>query len=286
MQDSLTIAISPGMQDISLSKGDSYEGEFFVLNPSSSQKTIKYHIAVSPMSFENDSYELYFDYPMDYNQIVDWITIEEQDGTLEQSEKRAIKYRIDVPENAPDGSQYAAFLVRIVTDSEEKPVGVSVVNNSQIAMLLYTTIEGETKKDGVVLENNISPIYLNVPVKTSSVLENIGNVHIPATFRIKVSSLLTDEELYSNEESPETVLIIPGTSHYSERVWGETPKLGLYKVVQEIDFGGRTDTEEKITFVCPTWFLILFVVFVLSCAIFLIESHRRRKIYKNPLKKY
>ena len=279
-----TIAISPGMQDVSLSKGQSYEGEFSVINPPENKGEINVTIAVSPMSFENDTYDLYFDYPMDYNQIVNWIEIEESELKIALGEKRPIKYKINVPEDAPDGSQYAAFLVKLKANSEEKPMGVSVINDSQIAMLLYSTVEGETREEGKIIENGISLIYLNSPIKTTSFLENLGNIHSPATFTLSVYTPFSDEPVYTNEETPETSIIIPGTTHYAEHTWSETPKLGIYKIVQEIDFADQTAYKTRYALVCPTWFLVLVALFIASCVVFLLESRRRRKIYKNVLK--
>ena len=68
MTQNLSLAISPGIQDIELKKGETYEGSFFVLT-TDTENGIDYEISVAPLSFENDTYEIYFDYPLDYNQI-------------------------------------------------------------------------------------------------------------------------------------------------------------------------------------------------------------------------
>ncbi len=277
MNNSSSIAVSTGFQEVNLSPGQTYEGEFFVLNPSSEQSLLNYTIAIAPLSFENDSYEVYFDYPMDYNQITDWIQIENPSGSVERGGRNLIKYTIEVPENAPAGGQYAAFLVRLESEDSEQALGYSVKNNSQVAVMLYASIDGETRKTGIVEKNSISPIYLDSPIKTETILNNTGNVHMKASVVLKVFPLFSDEEVYSNEEKPDEKIIIPGTSQYSERKWEGTPRLGLYKITQEVEFAGNKEIKEQIALVCPIWFLVLSIAFVLACIFYLIDRGRKRK---------
>lgn len=284
MSSGLTIAVSPGLQEIRLNPGEVYKGSFNVLNPTSNQESVNYSISVVPLSFENETYELYFDYPLDYNQIKDWISIEETNGVLAGGEERRVDYEIAVPEDAPAGGQYAAFIVRINTQENEEKIGVSVVNNSQVAMLLYATVNGQTKEEGKILENRIKSFFLGQPIRTTVFLENTGNVHSKASFQLEIYPLFSDIEVYSNEDIPETSVIIPGTTHYSEHVWEETPKLGVYKVIQSVEFGGTTDTVQRTVLVCPIWFLFLSLAFITSCFLYLIEKISKRKQQKTAEK--
>lgn len=281
----MSVAVSPGILDAYLSPGEIFEGEFKVLNPSLSGETISYAIKPAPMTVEDELYSLDFEDITDYSQVLDWIEIEEPTGVLAPHEEKTIKFRISVPEDAPAGGQYAAFLVSANTpDGEEKNAnGVAIKSKSQIAVLFYSTVAGETRIEGKVIENNIYGFYLNQPIKVSSLISNTGNVHIPATYTLRIFPLFSDEEIYTNEEFPETNTVIPGTRLYTEKTWEDTPRLGIYQVEQEIDFGDIITVEKKLTVVCPTWFLILVVAFLASVIFAGIErTMKRRKDKNNP----
>ena len=281
MSKNLAIAVSTGGKEVNLSPGEVYEGEFFVIDPKNDEEPVSYTVSVAPLSFENETYDVYFDYPMDYNQIVDWIELEEKEGELENGGKKSIKYRITVPEDAPAGGQYAAFLVRPTIQESDSRVGVSVSNKSQVAVLLYSTISGETKKSGSVIENKIGHFFLSSPIKSNVVLTNTGNVHTGASFKMSIESAITGEELYSNEEEEKSVIVIPGTTHYSEYVWDQTPELGIFKVRQEVEYLEDVNISDSFVVVCPVWLLILCFAFLFSCILYLFEKRSRKRLKKS-----
>ena len=261
---SLSLALSPGAEEIFLTPGETFEGEFTVLNPFAENEPAEVRVSVAPLSFENDTYEVYFDYPMSYNQITKWLEVEDAAFILSPREEHQVHYKITVPEDAPAGGQYAAFLVRALPEKGEDSSSVAISNTSQIAMLLYSTVAGETCQEGQVLENNVPSFFFSSPIKVSYLLENTGNVHLPATATFRVFSLMRNDEVYSNEDSPTVNQIIPGTTLYSERTWDETPQLGIFRVEQEIDFAGVLNREESLVVVAPLWFVILFAAFVVA----------------------
>ena len=278
----LSLAISPGMQEISLVPGETYEGSFLVSNPFLGASELNYFVRLAPLNFEDLTYDISFEEEKNYNQILNWTEIETPTGTLAPKESAEVVYRITVPENAPAGGQYLAFLVGAQTpDSAEMTGQVSVSSSSQIAMLLYSTVSGEDNPSGEVVENTIPLILLDQPLKTSSTIKNTGNVHLDASYVLKVFPLFSNEELYSTEESPAHNTVIPGTSLYSEKTWDDTPLLGIYRVVQEITLLGDTSTQESYTLVCPTWFFFLALFFVAALFYSLIDRSRNRKLKKS-----
>ncbi|MBR2695663.1 hypothetical protein IKE86_02015 [Candidatus Saccharibacteria bacterium] len=272
------LAVSPGIIEISLTPGQVYEGTFSVLNPASEDALSHYVISAAPLSFYDDSYSPTFDDPSDYNQIVDWAEIEEPKGELAPQEKRTIKYKITVPEDAPAGGQYMSFLV--ATDDQtagDQKDSVAVSAKSQIAILLYSTVEGATRIEGTVIENNVGAFYFNQPIKTSSLIINSGNVHTKAKYTLRVYPLFSNEEIYSNEDNPVVNTVIPDTTLYNEKVWEDTPLLGLFRVQQEIDFGDKYNVKESLALVAPSWFIILVLVFLTTIIYWLIDHAKKRR---------
>ena len=282
---SYPLAVSPGLVSLdALNPGETYSGEFYVLNPSSESATVDYKITVAPLTYETWNYEPSFSDPDDFNQIVDWISLETASGSLAPQEKTLIKFNIAVPNDAPAGGQYAAFLVSLENPLEEGTASVSVSNKTQVAVLLYTSVAGETREEGYVLENNVPGFYFNQPIKTTSLVENSGNVHLLATYTLRVLPLFGSDELYTNEETPGRSTILPDTVFYSERTWKDTPLLGVFRVQQDIDFGDRIDRSESLVLVAPTWFVVLALAFLASLVLAAIERiHKlRKKTKENP----
>ena len=277
-EPSYPLAVSPGLITFDdLKPGETYSGEFKVLNPSVDSSVVNYKISVAPLTYETWHYEPSFSDPDDYNQIVDWVTLGSTEGSLDPQVKDVVKFTIEVPEDAPAGGQYCAFLVALDNTPGEGDSGVSVSNKAQIAILLYAKVAGETREEGYVLENNVPAISLNQPIKTSSLVENTGNVHIPATYTLRVFPLFSNEEIYSNEEAPVVSTIFPDTVKYSEKTWDETPLLGLFRIEQDIDFGDRINRKESFCLVAPTWLVILALVFFASIIFALVERILRRR---------
>ena len=274
---SLSIGVSKGIEKIELSPGETFSGEFTIINLSSTD-SVPFLIKIAPYSVNDKTYDANFADYDDYNQIMDWITLEFSSGELEPGEKRVVPYEISVPENAPAGGQYLSFLVEIVeTDAEAKSLTLST--KSQVASLLYASISGETIKTAEVRENKINFLYLDKPISTSSLIENLGNVHVDAEYVLKIYPLFSNEEIYSTEESPVRNTLLPETLLSSEKSWEETPRLGFFRVVQEIEIpeANESSLAEKIVFVSPTWFLVLVSLFIFSMIFWIFFRVRERK---------
>ena len=204
------IGISPGYQKLQLTPGETYEGTISVLNPSTDPDSlVGYFVSVTPFSVSGEKYQTDFISFSDANQIVNWITIDEPSGSVQPGELVEVKYRITVPDNALGGGQYCALVARI-SDSDFESSGYSISSRSQVASLLYATVSGELNYDGTVLENNVPAFVLSSPISTTSRLRNTGNSYADATYVLRISNPLTEEELYSTAASPKVNTIIPG----------------------------------------------------------------------------
>ncbi len=280
-----SLGISPSVQEIAVEPGQSYSAEFKVVNPTKSLSNLSYEIEITPYSVTNEQYDADFDTEQDFNQIVKWVTILKTSGMLEPGESENIPYRIDVPSNAPAGGQYAAFMVKIINPEQNAASKtVAIAASSRVASLLFASVAGETHTDGLVLQNHIANFIFDSPILVSSVVKNIGNVHISATYVIQVYPLFSDEEVYTNEEKPKVDRVIPNTQLYSELKWEESPALGIYKVRQTVSIGEEVSVNEKFVFVCPTWFFLALIAFFSFCILCIIyRIYIRRKLAKRAM---
>ena len=273
------LQISPVMVDLELEAGMEKTFIFEVQNPGA--KAYSFELGVTPYSVSGDDYQPDYTTTTSYNSIAEWITFSQSEGSVEPGERVEITATIDVPEDTPSGGQYAMVYAQMVnggTEAEagddENSVGVSI--NQRVGLVVYSEVEGDTREEGQVLETKIPSIRFNPPITATSLVENTGNVHATATYTLQVFPLFGDEEVYTNEENPATLTILPETQRFNSISWDGAPQLGIFRVRETVSILDDTQTIEKIVFLCPIWFLFL-VLLIIFFAIFWLVSRVRSR---------
>lgn len=254
-------SVSPMNQKIILNPGETYEGSFKVTNPNDSEMDFHYVTSVEPF-YVDDNYEAVFQNNGDYNRMVDWVTVENPEGTVVPNSTVTIRFTVDVPEDAAAGGQYAT--IKVTSADEEATGGTLFIQNKlSIAHLIYAEVAGTTKRGGEMIDASVPGFLFSGKISGSSSIRNTGNVHGTATYILQVFPLFSDEEVYTNEEEPEEKTILPDRTLTNVSYWNETPTIGIYKVVYTADFEGVESKTEKMVIVCPMWVLLIVVAMVL-----------------------
>lgn len=267
------LSVSPISQKIVLLPGDNYEGVITVFNPSTAGESITYQ-AHTDSFFVDDDYAISLGMANDYSKMKDWITLSNESGTVAAGESAEIDYVITVPETAPAGGQYAAIVVATVPSRGGE--GTTIREVWQIASPIYASISGQSTLSGTISENNIPSFLLNPPLEGSFVVENTGNVHTDVTYYMQVYPLFSNEEVYTNEENPETAIVMPGTKRAIMTSWDETPSVGVFRVVQTVKAFGGESVVEKMVIVCPVWLLFLIFFVIVALVLWIIMRVRAR----------
>ena len=266
--------VSPSFAEIEeMQPGKSYDGVFKVQNTGG--KDLDYAINVTPYSVKDDIFALDSDTETAYTQMKDWITLSRDSGKLSPNDAEEIKYTIRVPQDAPAGGQYALINIRLVQENDSNS-GATITANKQIGFRLLGEIEGNTRRTGKVTEQNIPSILFNPPISATSVVENTGNTHITASYVLRVFPLFSNEEVYTNEDSPYEVTVLPETSRYNSISWDDAPHLGIFRVEQTVTIADDTQTIKKTVFLCPIW-LIFIILLIIFCVIFWIFSRIKNR---------
>lgn len=276
----VSISMSPLTQKLVLQPGESYEGSFKVIDQASNDEELSFVMSVEPFSADDD-YNLIFENNGDYNQMVDWITLDKYDGTISPNDSMAIHFTINVPENAPAGGQYAAIKATTVNkDGTEMTTtdetGASVKVEYGVAYTIYAEIAGETVRSGEIIDVNVPSFLLSGNITGSASVKNTGNVHADATYKLQIFPLFSDEEIYTNEENPETHTVLPDKTRYEEIAWEQTPDIGIFNVKYTVEFEGQTAEVAKMVIKCPVWLLFIIFFVIAAVIIWIIVRSRQR----------
>lgn len=268
------LQISPAKIDIGdLKPGEKYSDVVKVQN--TGKNAFDFKMSVVPYSVKDENYTQAYESREHYNDIVEWVKFHTSTGHLEPNTQEEVAYTINVPADVPAGGQYAILMAEIANqDDDQSTSGVTTIR--RVGALLYSNIEGNTRKTGNIVENKIPSILFNPPVSATSIVENTGNTHTTATYVLQVLPLFGGEEVYTNEEDPATLTILPETRRFNTITWPGAPALGIFRVKQTVTLWDQTSTTEKIVFLCPIWFIFI-VLLIIFCAIFWIFSRVRSR---------
>lgn len=267
-------SMSPMDQQIVLMPGDSYESSLKVTNPGTHTTDLDYEVSVEPF-YRNDNADAIFENVGGRGEMANWITItSHQTGHLAPNETDEVTFRIDVPEDAPAGGQYASVLVSSSSSADNDAM---IKETRRIGHLIYAEISGATVRDGEIMNINVPAFLLSGDITGSVAVKNTGNTHDTATYKLQVFPLFSDEEVYTNEEDPEKHLILPDQTYYAETAWEKTPEMGIFNVVYTVEFAGKTMQASKMVIKCPIWLLFIILFIVAGIAIWLAARAWGRK---------
>lgn len=277
------MTISPPDQRIVLIPGEIFEGTIKVSNPAEAKQDLEYSVLVGSFNLgRNENGEIdYNDTDTDtitgYNQMMEWIVLGKESGTVAPNMTDTVPFKIVVPADAPAGGQYATIIIQ--DDTKDKSGGngnVSIQNVIRFASKIFAEVTGETREVGAIIENNIPAFSFNNVLSTTATVKNEGNVHTYAKFVLQVWPLFSDEEFCTNEEEPGTSLIMPDT----ERLHVEEcslPAIGIFRAKQTVSIFGETSVTEKTVVVCPMWLLFLIIFAIALLIIWIIAKAKAGK---------
>lgn len=269
------LQISPAKEDLGeLKPGSKATGTFKVQNTGS--KSFKFRVSVSPYTVADENYAPQYEQRNQFTDIVEWIEFSQTSGELEPNTEQEIAYTVEVPADVPSGGQYAILIAEIVND-ENSTSDSSIASIRRVGMLLYSNVEGHTRKTGSIVENKIPSFLFTPPITASSIVENTGNTHATVKYVLQVYPLFGDEEVFTNEENPMTLTVLPETRRFNEVKWEGSPHLGIFRVKQTVSFWDQSSTTEKVVFLCPIWFLFIILVLIFLVIFWIFSRIRSRR---------
>ena len=206
--------------------------------------------------------------------MADWIELYSEEGYIMPNNTDEIRFAIHVPEDAPAGGQYATIVVK----SGEYRISESDVDlrgRYESGHLIYADVAGETVRKGSMTDVNVPGFLFSGNITGSAVITNEGNVHSQASHTMQIYPLFSGEEVFTNEEEPKKVWVMPGNTSMSSVTWEETPSVGIFHVIYNVEYEGVESKVDKMVIVCPLWLLFI-IILALFLIIFKIWSGKKK----------
>ncbi|MBR2544030.1 hypothetical protein IKF04_01875 [Candidatus Saccharibacteria bacterium] len=277
-----TFTLLPMSQRFLLMPGKVTEGSIKIVNPADATEDFSYKVTVTPYGVVGEDYKADLETDSTRTAIAKWIEIEEPTGKIKPNESKEVKFKINVPANAPVGGQYATIAVSSNADTSSSS-GVAVQNVLEMASVIYGTVNGPIEHKGEILENNVPGFIVSPPATLSALIKNEGNIHEDASFTIKVTDFFSGNTILptENDDGEYSELIMPETTRYIEREVGNLPALGVVKVVQTINYMGKEpSTTDKVIIICPIWFMALVAATTLAIIFTIVQIIRKHRKHK------
>lgn len=276
------IAVSPMYQNVVLVPGETYRGGFTIVNPQDSTSDLNYLVTVgayTPTKTSDDDYDYSgadFATRTNMNRIVDWISLDNPEGTIEPGEDMYVTFSIKVPKDAPAGGQYASLLARENPEYAQQDDSVAIRETMQIAHILYADVAGETDRSAEILENKVPSFLFDNKFEATSMVRNNGNVHTSAKYVLQVWPLGSDEEICTNEEDESSGFVMPDTEKYHVESC-ELPIVGVFKAKHTVKIFNEVSEVEKMVIVCPLWLLLIIIIAIVAIIVWLVVRAKGRK---------
>lgn len=276
------LTVSPMTESVVLNPGDKYSSSIRVTYPADAGNSTHYKVKIEPF-YVDENYNNVYGERNNYNLITDWVSFDSPEmAEVKPGETKEIYYTFHIPTDAPAGGQYLA--ISVVSDDSENQIQTDAINISEsfsVSHLIFAEITGATVRQGEIYDVDVPGFLLSGDIKGRATVKNTGNVHNNATYTLQVFPLFSNEEMYTNEDKPDTKRIMPDRSYYNETVWDKTPAFGIFNVVYTVEFEGVTAQVKKLVIKCPIWLLFLIIFAIAAIIIYFIVKAKTRKSRKN-----
>ncbi|MBQ3294414.1 hypothetical protein IJG98_01630 [Candidatus Saccharibacteria bacterium] len=271
-----SFALSPMYDLITLTPGETFESSFTVVNPVGNTSNFYYVLRIDPFT-EDENQNITATENGHYTDMTGWIELPKTEGSVAPNSSETIPYRIHVPADAPAGGQYASIVVGSKEDTAAEE-GLSIHEVFESVYLIYAEVAGETVRRGNITDVGVPSFLFSGNIAGHSSITNEGNVHSASTQTLQVYPLFSNEEIFTNEEDPKTLWIMPGNTNYASVTWTETPSVGIFHVIYNVEYEGVESKVDKIVIVCPLWllFLILLALFLLIFRILSVKKKSKK----------
>lgn len=240
----------------------------------------------APYTIVDEDYNVSFSDETNRSQITRWIKFINDDGSLtdtykgsvEAGGKKAVNYRVIVPEDIPAGGQYATiFAQTMAKEGGSETSGLKAV--SRVGTVIYGRTDGDTREGAEVAEYEVPGFLFSGPVTVKSLVKNVGNTDFEARYELKVKSIF-GSEIYSESDA---LNILPDTARRESLTWESSQAMGIFNVTYRVEAMGEVREETHLVVILPVFMIIILIALLTIIIVWVILFIRKRKERKARL---
>lgn len=259
------ITMSPAKSVIELEAGQSFDGSFKIYN--NGNVDFEFSVYASPYSIDEDSCGQNFTIKTDRTQLSDWVKFAQDKYNLKAGENITVNYSVTVPNDIPDGGQYAVLFAETAGAQ-----GGSISSRTRVGMLLHAHTNGETILEGEADKVEISKIKFNDQLSINQTIKNTGNTDFPVDATLEVKNIF-GATIHSDEIRDSRIL--PKTTCGVQIIWKNAPIFGLFNIKMTTRFLDKTSENSGWTlFISP---IVIGVLALVVLAIILWKHYGKTK---------
>ena len=278
------LQISPVSSRVTLEAGKALEYSFTVSNIGSEEFTYKVYAA--PYTIKSESYDVNFSEDTNRTQISRWIEFKDKDGnwgetaeyTIPSDGKQTVEYRVNVPEDVPDGGQYAAIFAETQPNADGgSSSGLKTV--SRAGLIVYGRTNGDTRETSEISDFEFQTFLTTGKVFTGARVTNTGNTDFEAKYSMTIKSLF-GKSIYEKDNSYN---VLPDTTRKIHMEWDDTPAFGIFRATARVSAAGEVHEENKIVMIVPLFIIIIVIILLTILIVWTIILIKKRNEQKAKL---
>ena len=278
--DGSAMKISPVANSFNIKAGDVQNYTFSIENSGTEKYSFKVYTA--PYNVTDENYSNDFTKETNYSQITRWITFQDDSGSfvsnpvysVEAGEKKTIVYRISVPEDIPEGGQYATIMAETLVNSEAtEENSMSIASVTRVGLILIGHGSGSTDNIAEIVDYKLTGFFTRDEVEASATVKNTGNTDFSATYTLTAKSIF-GKTLYTNSDS---FVIFPESQKCFSTKWTDTPMFGIFNVSWTVKALDAEKTDSHVILILPIFVIVIALLLLTIIIIWTIILFRKRK---------
>ena len=233
-----------------LDKGGTREDQATVVNNINDELTVKIYPVDAKTTADGAFSPLLEEEPK--NEVGAWITLPVSELTFKPHEKKEIKFKINIPDNAPVGEHAGAIIIEDSKLEQKNEAGVGLNIKQRVGVRVYVTIPGE--KQVKLKWRNFSFTKIDGQYTFLYKLENQGNIILNPQGEIVIRQLWGDKTKTFEKQSLGSVF--PGKTISPQIRWEDVPRFAILRAFAKITFEDQELSRSALVIILPWWLVI------------------------------
>ncbi len=278
--DSSGLVISPPLKELETTKGGIFSDNIKITNPTASVLTIG--VTIQDFAAQDEEGGQIFLDPATDNQnfsLAKWVSIDNNNFSLNPSETKEIKYTVKVPENAEPGGHYGVIFFSPQAQNTTSIAGSGTVVVPKVGTLLLVSVPGDIKFQGKIATFSTNKkLYLDSKnfVDFLTRFENLSSVHVKPQGVITIKNAFGKSvaELTVNEKNGN---VLPNSIRKFQNEWEKKYGFGWYKADLKLVYGNAQTVTANLLFWIIPWKETAGAVVILIVLIYIVAHIRWKK---------